>query len=70
MPRFDVDRWCADVRRAIDAADMDSLVPLLYENDPNGIFSWEDFSREYDGYTRKEWFDGNIECAKQMLEDE
>jgi len=49
---------------------MDSLVPLLYQNDPNGIFSWEDFSREYDGYTREEWIAGNIECAKQMLEDE
>ena len=67
--RFDEKIWAAGMRAAIDRRDGDTLATLMYQNDRNGCFSYEQVCFEFGDTTREEWLAGLIECATNMLSD-
>jgi hypothetical protein len=64
---FNVDSWAAEMRFGIDSRDADTLARLMYENDRNGCFSYEDVCAEFGDMARDAWIDGTVECARKML---
>jgi len=65
--RFNLVLWEKRMRQAIDDRNGDRLASLMYENDRNGVFSYEDSWAEGWEYTREEWIVSLIECAETML---
>jgi len=66
---FNVESWEKDMRAAIAQRDVETLSRLMYENDRNGCFSYEDVCNEFGEMGRSEWIDSTIECAQSMLDD-
>lgn len=66
---FNVESWEKDMRAAIAQRDAETLSRLMYENDRNGCFSYEDVRNEFGEMGRGEWIDSTIECAQSMLDD-
>ena len=64
---FNVVLWEKRMRQAIDDRNGDRLASLMYENDRNGVFSYEDSCAEGWEHTRDEWLSSLIECAETML---
>jgi hypothetical protein len=65
--RFNVETWDANMRAAIERRDGDRLADLMYQNDRNGCFSYDDVCREFGEMTREQWLAGTIDCAVGML---
>ena len=66
---FNAKQWATAVQSAALARDADTLAILLTSNDPNGVYSYDDFCHEYGDTTRAEWVEHTIECAEQTLEE-
>ena len=64
---FNVNAWEASMRSAIADRDGDRLAIVMYQNDRNGVFSYEDSCAEGWEHTRDEWLASLIECAETML---
>jgi hypothetical protein len=67
--RFNVTLWEKRMRQAIADRNGDYLAQLMYENDRNGCFSYDQVCFEFGEMSREEWLDGNIECAESMLSE-
>ena len=64
-----VKQWAIGMQSAIDARDAETLAVLLADNDPNGIYCYDDYCNEFGETTRDEWSDETIDCAERTLED-
>lgn len=64
---FDIKTWQENMRTAIGNRNGDWLAELMYQNDGNGVFSFEQSCFEFGETTREEWLDSLIECAEEML---
>lgn len=67
--RFNVEQWLHRMQTAIAARDAEWLAELMHENDPNGVFSYDEYCREFGiETTPEEWGESTVECAEMMLE--
>ena len=66
--RFQIEHWLHGMRTALARKNAERLAFLMYENDPNGVFSYDDYCNEFgDDTTLEEWAESTIECAEMML---